>query len=334
MGTTYADSGVDVKNEASSIQSLVELVKTTFDNQPGLVKDNIGSFANVIDLGFNMGLAIATDGAGTKVLIAQMLNKYDTIAIDMIAMNVNDLICCGAEPKALVDYIALEETSPEIMAEFAKGLVEGANQAGIAIVGGETATLPDVIKGIGDKKGFDIAGTCVGIVQNEKMVTGNDIKEGDVLIGLPSSGFHCNGMSLARKVLDLSSKEMLKELLTPTKIYVKPILNLLPRVKVKGMANITGGGLTNLLRLNKNLGFEITNWPDIHTIFKEIQAAGDIDDQEMYTTFNMGVGFCIVVASEDQEKTLELLKDENPVVIGKAINEHIIKYKEMTFTDL
>jgi len=334
MGITYADSGVDVRKEATSIGSLVKMINSTFENQSGLVMDNIGSFSNVIDLGFNLGLAIATDGAGSKVLVAQKLNQYDTIAIDMIAMNANDLICIRATPKALVDYIAVEETDPEIMVEIAKGLVEGANQAGIAIVGGETATLPDIIKGEIKKRGFDIAGTCVGVVQHDKMITGKDIQAGDVLIGLPSSGIHSNGLSLARKVLQMEDKDTLRMLLTPTKIYVKPILNLLPRVNVKGMAHITGGGLTNLLRLNKEIGFELNNWPEIPKVFKEIQAAGDIDDQEMFTTFNMGVGYCIVVSEHDKDQALEILKDEEPVVLGKAITDHVIKYNNMTFTPL
>jgi len=319
---TYAKAGVDIEKESTSISALAELLKGTFKNQPGKVLADIGTFANLIDLG-DKALAMSTDGAGTKVLVAEALKKYDTIGIDMVAMNVNDVLCLGAEPIALVDYLAVNEPTPGFLSEIARGIVDGADQAGIAVIGGETATLPELVQH------FDIAGTCIGLVEKDKIITGESIKEGDTLIGLRSSGIHSNGLTLARKVLDLSDQTILEELLIPTKIYVKPILNLLKQVKVKGMAHMTGGGLLNLKRLNKGIGFEITNWPEPQQVFKKI--GEKVDEGEMHRTFNMGIGFCIVVGEEDVEKTIDVLKAEEPIILGKATSGNEIRFKEMVF---
>ncbi|MFO7872032.1 MAG: phosphoribosylformylglycinamidine cyclo-ligase [Candidatus Undinarchaeales archaeon] len=309
---SYSKAGVDISEEEKAIKAIAEQLSETFKNRKGVLKD-IGTFANLIDIGNGKALALSTDGVGSKVLIAEQLEKYDTVGIDLIAMNVNDLICLGAEPIALVDYLAVRKPNENIMSEIGEGLKKGAEQAGIAIIGGETATLPEIIAG--DDNAFDIAGTAVGIVETEKAVTGENIKEGDVLIGLLSSGIHSNGLTLARKLLH--DKSDLVELLTPTKIYVKEILNLLDKVEVTGLANITGGGLLNLKRLNENIGFKITNWPEVPEIFKKIQKRGHVPEEEMYKTFNMGIGFCVVVPESEAEKALDTLNEA--MVIGRAV---------------
>jgi len=322
---TYSKAGVDIEKEAAAVKSIADILKTTFKNRPGAVLSDIGAFANLIDIGNNKALAMCTDGVGTKVLVAKELGKYDTVGIDMVAMNVNDLITLGAEPLALVDYLAVQEATPEMLGEIGKGIKEGADQSGIAVIGGETATIPELVNG------FDLAGTCVGLVDKDKVITGKNMQEGDVLIGLKSSGIHSNGLTLARKVLDMKDKKVLEALLTPTKIYVKPILELLKQVNVNGMAHMTGGGLLNLKRLNSGIGFEITDWPEPHMVFKDIQDKGNVSDEEMYKTFNMGIGFCIVVSKTDAEKALEVLKSENPLVLGQAVPGNTVKFNELEF---
>lgn len=318
---TYSSSGVDRDEEAKTVDSITGILSSTFENQHGKVIATMGHFANLIDIGHGQAIVMSTDGVGSKMLIAERLKKYDTVGIDMMAMNVNDILCLGATPIALVDYLAVEKHDKEVVTELARGIVDGANQAGVAVIGGETATLPDMIKGT------DLAGSAIGIIDKDKLITGSSIREGDVLIGLRSSGVHSNGMTLVRKVLDMDDVDILAELLTPTKIYVKPILKLLKHVQVRGMAHMTGGGLLNLKRLNKEIGFEITNWPNPHLIFDKIQRGGNIPEEEMYKTFNMGIGFCVVVSQNDAEKTLEILDKEQPVILGKAISGNHVKFK-------
>ena len=312
---------MDIKVEERSIGVLVSVVKETLKFRKGKIGaaiGGIGSFSGFIEFG-EYALSLATDGVGSKVLVAQKLNKYDTVGIDVIAMNVNDVICNGAAPIAFVDYIALEKTSEYILGEIAKGLLEGARQSDMPIVGGETATLPDIIKG--DGEGFDLAGTCLGVVEKNKIISGKDIVQGDVIIGIASSGVHSNGLTLARKAL---GEEDYPELLIPTRIYVKQVLDLIENVKVKGMAHITGGGLLNLKRLKKGMVFEL-ELPEPPMIFKKIMDTG-IEIEEMYRTFNMGTGFMIVVSKEDKDKTLEILNNYyHSYLIGKVIEGNNIK---------
>ncbi len=317
----YKSSGVDIKVEEKSISALVSIIKETLKFRKGEIGaaiGDIGSFSGLIEFG-NYALSLATDGVGSKVLVAQKLKKYDTVGIDVIAMNVNDVICNGGTPIAFVDYIALEKTSEYMLGEIAKGLLEGAKQSNMPIVGGETATLPDIIKG--DGEGFDLAGTCLGVVEKDKIISGKDIKPEDVVIGIASSGIHSNGLTLARKVLGV---EDYPELLIPTRIYVKQILELTQKVKVKGMAHITGSGLLNLKRLKKGMGFEL-ELPEPPMIFKKMMAAG-VEIEEMYKTFNMGTGFMVIVAKEDKDKALSILNKYYPsYVIGKVISEDVIR---------
>lgn len=317
----YKSSGVDIEVEEKSINALVSIIKETLQFRKGKIGaaiGDIGSYSGFIEFG-DYALSLATDGVGSKVLVAQKLRKYDTVGIDVIAMNVNDVICNGATPLAFVDYIALEKTSKYMLNEIAKGLLEGAKQSDMPIVGGETATLPDIIKG--DGEGFDLAGTCLGVVKKEKIISGKDIAPGDVIIGIESSGIHSNGLTLARKTLGESDYP---ELLVPTRIYVKQILDLIEHVKVKGMAHITGSGLLNLKRLKKGIGFDL-NLPEPPMIFKKIMDTG-VEIEEMYKTFNMGTGFVVIISEEDVNKALQILNKYFPsYVIGKVIDQNIIR---------
>jgi len=325
--TTYKQAGVDIDKRQEVMKNFINLMQKTFkfrDGGIGKVLMDVGNYANLVEFG-DYGIAFKTDGVGTKVLVAQELDKYDTVGIDMVAMNVNDLICVGAEPVALVDYIALQSVNEEILNGLSKGIYEGARRANVAITGGETAIVPDLIKGLKakakskDKKGFDLSGTALGIVRKDKAIDGSKIKVNDIIIGFDSNGIHSNGLTLARKVLP---KKFYPEILKPTKIYVKEILEIINKYDVHGLAHITGGGYRNLLRLTK-YGFELQNLPDLnekHTkIFAEIQEYGNINDEEMYNTFNMGIGFCVVTNKID---AAEILKNYKCRKIGKVITEH------------
>lgn len=342
---TYKDSGVDIYKEDKIIRALTSQItfKRTDDLKPS--EELKGHYAGAIEFG-DYYLVLCTDGVGSKMIIAEMANKFDTVPIDMIGMNVNDAICIGAEPVALVDYMAVEDINEEIARDIGKGLNEGLKEANISLIGGETATLPDMVKGI------DIAGTVLAIVKKDKIITGKDIKEGDLIIGLRSSGIHSNGLSLARKVffeignMNIHSKlsygkTIGEELLIPTRIYVKPVLEMIRRLNIKGLAHITGGGFRKLKRLNKDVVYLIDNLPEILPIFQEIQRIGNVPDEEMFRTFNMGIGFCVIVDKKDSERVIEIANNYNipAYVIGKVVNEvevngekvkngAIVKYKD------
>ncbi len=317
---TYAESGVDIKKEEKAVESIVSVISGTFANRRGKtgeVKSQIGHFANFIEMG-DKYIVMATDGVGTKVLVAQMARKFDTVGIDMVAMNVNDIICVGAEPVALVDYLAVEKVDDSVAVGIAKGIRDGANDASVAVIGGETASLKGVITGVGGM-GFDLAGTCVGIVDKEKVVLGDKVRAGDKVIGIASSGIHSNGYSLARKVIlgkyKITDKlpwgaGVADEMLVPTKIYVKPVLDVLSKHfdSVVGLCHVTGGGLLNLKRLNGNVGFRLGDVMDAPPIFAEIQRSGNVPVDEMFRTFNMGMGFVIVCKADACDDILGVLR--------------------------
>ena len=305
---TYAQAGVDDQKTARALKGIISLAKATFEFRKGRIgepAEDLGHYAALMDFG-GFYLAITTDGVGTKTLVAEAVGKFDTIGIDMIAMNVNDLLCVGAEPVALVDYLAVHQPDEEIFEEIARGLYEGARQAGIAIVGGETAVMSDLING------FDLAGTAIGVVEKGKIITGEKIRPGDVAVGISSSGIHSNGLTLARKLLipkygleyEYDGKKLWEWLLEPTRIYVNPVLELIESVEVHGLAHITGGGLLNLKRLT-NHGFSL-QMPPIEGIFKLIHENG-VPLEEMFRVFNMGVGFVAVVSAEEKDEALEIL---------------------------
>ncbi len=335
---TYAKAGVNIDKEALAIRALAGEIKHTLDFRKGKAGESllgVGHFAALISLDAERTLALSADGVGTKILVAEAMQRYDTIGIDLIAMNANDVICVGAEPMVLVDYIAIDEPDENIMEEIGKGLVKGAKTAGISIVGGETATLPEIVKG------FDIAGLILGFVDRDKIVTGKSISPGDVVIGLASSGIHSNGLTLARKVIFSEYKpedeifpgrKAGEELLEPTRIYVREVLECLAGADVRGLANITGGGLGNLARIT-DYGFLLDNLPEPHRIFKLIQELGNVPENEMYRTFNMGIGLCIVAGREDAEKIIGICKKYHTEakIIGSVVREKGVAIKGKDF---
>ncbi|MBI4492347.1 MAG: phosphoribosylformylglycinamidine cyclo-ligase [Chloroflexi bacterium] len=320
---TYSSAGVDTDREERALSGLIRQVAPTLELRRGLGEARlpIGFFANVLDLGNNLGLAISTDGVGTKLLVAQMMDRYATIGIDCIAMNVNDVLCVGAEPLSLVDYIAVQEANPHLLEEIAKGLARGAEVAGINIPGGEIAQVKEIVQGYKPGYAFDLVGTAVGLVRLDRMILGQNLQDGDVIVGLRSSGIHSNGLTLARKVLfdgcHLSPSQYSEELgetigealLEPTRIYVREVLAMLQSgVEVKGLAHITGDGLLNLLRLDSEVEYVIDSLPEPHPIFALIQQGAGISDGEMFRTFNMGIGFCVVVAPGGAEQVISIAR--------------------------
>ncbi len=288
----------------------------------GKVISGFGHYAGLIEFNKRI-MTLHTDGVGSKILVAQAMNKYNSIGIDCIAMNVNDTVCLGATPVGYLSYVALEKTNDNLLKEITKGLVKGANMSNIAIVGGETAILSGIITGQRKDYNFDLAGMVLGILENKKkMILGDKIRPGDIIIGINSSGIHSNGLTLAREVLlkqhsindklDFINKSIGAELLTPTTIYSNIILKIVEKfgTKIHGLAHITGGAFTKLKRLNEHVDYVLDNLPSIKGIFKQIMVDGNISEKEMYRTFNMGIGFCIIVARETADEIIETINIE------------------------
>ena len=314
---TYARAGVDIEQKSRSIASLVN--KLTYRRTgKGRVIDIKGQFTSLIDFDGTV-LTLCTDGVGTKLLIAEALDKWDTVGIDCMAMNVNDTICVGAEPFAFVDYIAIDKPDERITEQIGIGLEAAAEECNVDIVGGEIAVLPEIVRGV------DLSGTALGWLEKDKIVDGSNVQIGDTIIGLRSSGIHSNGMTLARKVLesaeigldrkfDRLGKTIGQELLTPTELYVKKIVELVGKVKVHGMVDVTGGGLKNFVRLKKNVFFEISDPIKPQPIFEIISELGNVSATEMYKTFNMGMGYGIVLPQENVKMALQILGSGAKVV--------------------
>lgn len=339
----YAKAGVDITAGYKSVELIKKHIAKT--NIKGVIS-SIGGFGGLFELdlkGIKKPVLVSgTDGVGTKLKIAFLMNKHDTIGIDCVAMCVNDIICVGAKPLIFLDYIACGKNYPEKISGIVKGISKGCVQSNCALIGGETAEMPDFYS----KDEYDLAGYSTGIVDKSKIINNSLIKKGDIIIALSSSGIHSNGFSLVRKILNIDNsninnvvKELGKKsigeiLLTPTKIYVKPILKLLKKIKVKGISHITGGGFyENIPRCIPNgLCAEIEkNKIKILPIFKYIQKIGNIEERDMFNTFNMGVGMCIIVSKKDAEKTIEILNSckEDAYIIGKIIeNKEKIIFKE------
>ena len=329
---SYKEAGVDITAGYKSVELIKKHVART--KIPGVIS-GIGGFGGLFAPDFGdmeePVLISGTDGVGTKIKLAFLLDKHNTIGIDSVAMCVNDVICCGAKPLFFLDYIAIGKNIPEKVASIVEGIAEGCVQSVCALVGGETAEHP----GLMPAEEYDVAGFCVGVVDKPKMIDGSKLCEGDVIIGLKSSGVHSNGFSLVRKVFGIDknsinntypelNKPLGEALLTPTKIYVKPIMALIDGVEVKSLSHITGGGFyENIPRMLKDgLTAEIdkASLPKL-PIFDLIQRVGNISEHDMYNTFNMGVGMAAVVSADDAEKALEVLRKngEEAVVIGKLI---------------
>jgi phosphoribosylformylglycinamidine cyclo-ligase len=317
---TYKNSGVDIDEKEEAIK---QLLSSIFTKRKGTLGRPMGGhYAGLIEFGEH-ALVLCTDGVGTKVRIAEALRKYDTIGIDCIAMNVNDALCVGAEPLAFVDYLAMEDPNPKITKEIGKGLEKGAKLSNVSIVGGETADLPELING------FDLAGTCLAYVKKNRIILGDDIRPGDAIIGLSSSGLHSNGFTLARRVVEeaefsyndefpdgLYPRKTIGEImLTPTRIYVKEILELFKKIDVHGLAHITGSGLWNIPRLKQKVQYVIDDPLEPQDVFSFLQNHGNIDTYEMYQIFNMGMGFAVIVEKSDAEETIGILKKHSDATV-------------------
>jgi phosphoribosylformylglycinamidine cyclo-ligase len=325
----YKAAGVDIAEADAGLRNIVARITATWPQTGiGAVQLPIGYFANVIDIGGGVGLGICTDGVGSKAIVAQMMGKYDTIGIDCVAMNVNDLLCVGARPLSMVDYIATDKADAAMLDGIAVGLAEGARQAGVSISGGEIAQLRDVVRG------FDLVGTAVGTVPLDRIIIGRDVVPGDVVIGIASSGVHSNGYSLARRAffdeagvsVDHVFAELGcplgEELLRPTFIYVPEILEIISRISsVKALIHITGDGLLNLPRVAAEVGFVLDALPPPPPIFGLIERCGAVPRAEMFEVYNMGIGFCVVVGAAQAGAALAILaRHGRPAsVIGHAV---------------
>ena len=308
MAKTYAEAGVDIDASDEATASLIAKIKGTNRKGNGEPIELVNGFAGLVKLD-DKALAVCTDGVGTKILLAEEMDSLHTVGIDCVAMNVNDLICVGAEPISFVDYVALNEPDNEIMGKLGEGLAEGCRQANCTLSGGETAVVPELVHG------FDIAGTAVGVVSKEDLIDGSKIAEGDVLIGIKSSGPHSNGYTLIRKIYD-GNKEIGRKLVEPTRIYVKEIMKLLSEIEVSGIAHITGGGLDNIPRMNNKFRYIIDKPLPVQDVFEWLQKTGDIETKEMYRTFNMGMGMIISMKEENVNRALKIL-GEDAQIIGR-----------------
>ncbi|MDD9820883.1 MAG: phosphoribosylformylglycinamidine cyclo-ligase [Nitrospira sp.] len=323
----YRESGVDTTLAVTSLAGLTERFRKTWTiptGQPGNVRLPFGLFANVIEIGHNQGIAMTADGVGSKVLIAQRMGRYDTVGIDCVAMNVNDLLCVGATPLAMVDTLAVQELDPDCLRGIAEGLTEGARQAGISIPGGELAQMRDVVKNEAGKegKGFDLTGSAIGIVALDRIIIGEAVQPGDVVIGIASNGVHSNGLTLARNALaqdvslydkpyaELGGQSLGKELLKPTHIYTREVLPLLNgegNLDVRALIHLTGDGFLNLARVRSRVTFVLDTLPPLPPVFPILQRLGGVAAAEMFAVFNMGIGFCLVVPAHQADRTIQLV---------------------------
>jgi phosphoribosylformylglycinamidine cyclo-ligase len=337
MTDAYARAGVDTSDSGRAVSALVGVLRTIDPGRESRVVDLPGHFASVLEIAPGLGLALCTDGVGSKVVVAEQAGRYDTVGIDCVAMNVNDLVCVGAEPLAVLDYLAVERADPEVAEAIARGLKAGAEQAGVEIPGGELAQLPELIRGHPSPSGFDLTAAAVGTVALDAIVTGAACAPGDAVIGLPSSGVHSNGLTLARRALledgglsledcppELGGPSVADALLEPTVIYVRAILELLRSdVPVHGLAHITGDGLDNLLRLNPDIGFDVSDPLEVPPVFALIAQRGGVAQAEMWQVFNMGCGFCAIVPADSALEATALLAAHHPGAarIGEVTGE-------------
>jgi len=321
---TYKTSGVDIKKVNVFVNSIQGMVKSTLSSAVLQKHKAFGSLFALDNKKYkNPVLVSSTDGVGTKLLVAKHVNKHDTVGIDLVAMNVNDVLCAGAKPLFFLDYIACGKVKPKLLKDVVSGITEGCRQAGCSLVGGETAEMPELYK----EGEYDLAGFAVGIVEKDKIIDGSAIQTGDVLIGLASNGIHSNGYSLVRKVFSpAEQKKRAVELLRPTRIYVKPVLEIIKKFKVKGIAHITGGAfyekLTKIVHPGKCFLVYKESWP-VPEIFNLMARKGNIPEKEMFTTFNMGIGMVLAVRHSDAESIRDFLsrRGERSWVIGRVVGD-------------
>ena len=327
--SAYARAGVDTGLAGRGVAALVDVLRTIDTGRQRRALLGSGHYANVLRLSERTGLALSTDGVGTKLIVAEQLGRFDTVGIDCVAMNVNDVVCVGADPLALLDYIAVEEADEQVLADLARGLKAGAEDAGVEIPGGELAVVPELIRGHPSPSGIDLVGMCVGLVELDSIVTGAAAEAGDAIVGMPSSGVHSNGYTLARRALpdvsetpgELGGASVGDVLLEPTTIYVRAVRDLLAsQVDVRGLAHITGEGLLNLLRLDAPVGYRVDSPLPVPPVFDLIANRSGSDAAEMHEVFNMGCGFCCVVRASDADAAVALLSARHPgaSVIGEV----------------
>jgi phosphoribosylformylglycinamidine cyclo-ligase len=334
VSKAYAAAGVDTDAADRGVGALVQELSALTSGGRSRTVPLPGHYASVVEVAPNLGIALATDSVGSKVIIAEQTERFDTIGIDCVAMNVNDLVCVGAQPLALLDYVAVERASEQMLRELAVGLRAGAEAAGIEIPGGEVCQVPEVIRGHPSPRGFDLVGSAFGTVALDRILDGLAVRVGDALIGLPSSGVHANGLTLARRALlergglslhstppALRGASVADVLLEPTVIYVRACLDLfLSGLPVHGLAHITGGGVFNLLRIGRGIGYQIFAPLPVPPVFEAIAEAGDVAPREMWEVFNMGCGMCAIVAADAADEAARLLGRHHPgtAVIGEV----------------
>jgi phosphoribosylformylglycinamidine cyclo-ligase len=326
MSDAYAAAGVDLGQSDAAVAAIVARLARIELGRPSRSVLRGGHYASVLRVTDELGVALTTDGVGSKLVVAEQADRLETVGIDCVAMNVNDLICVGAEPIAMLDYLAVEQSDPERLGRIAEGLRVGAQAAGIEIPGGELAVLPELIRGHPSPRGFDLCGAAFGTVALDAIVTGGDIAVGDALIGVPSTGLHSNGYTLARRALlgdgglrlddrppELGGASLADALLEPTAIYVRAVLELLGSdVPVHGLAHITGGGLDNLTRLHDGVGYRLEDALPVPPIFGLVQRLGNVPDDEMWRVFNMGCGFVCVVPAAAADEAAAVLAAHHP----------------------
>jgi phosphoribosylformylglycinamidine cyclo-ligase len=327
MNDAYAAAGVDTGQADAAVAALVDVLKGIELDRPSASVLPSGHYASVLRIAPNLGIAITTDGVGSKLVLAEQADRLETVGIDCIAMNVNDVVCVGAEPTAMVDYLAVEQADPKQLARIAQGLKVGAQQANVEIPGGELAVLPELIRGHPSPHGFDLCGTAIGTVALDEIITGAEIRTGDAVIGMPASGPHSNGYTLARRALledaglaldakppELGGATVADALLEPTVIYVRAVVELLRSdVPVAGLAHITGGGVTNLHRLTHyRVGWTIDAPLPVPPVFDLIAKGGDVSPEEMWEVFNMGCGMVAVVPEDRVDDAVAILAARHP----------------------
>lgn len=341
MSDAYAAAGVDTHQADQGVAAIVSVLKTIETGRESLAVPLPGHYASVMRLpgalAPNVGIALATDSVGSKVIVAEQTGRFDTIGIDCVAMNVNDLICVGARPLALLDYIAVERAEPSLLEAIGRGLAAGAADAGVEIPGGEVCQVPEVLRGHPSPYGFDLVGSAFGVVELDRIIDGSGVAPGDALIGLPASGIHSNGMTLARRALlddgqlsleqkpdMLGGQTVADVLLEPTVIYVRAILELIASdVDVRGLAHITGGGLMNLRRIGSGVGYSIPTPLPSPPVFELIASFGEVTAAEMWEVFNMGCGFVAMVPADQADAAVRLLERFHPgaAVIGAVTSD-------------
>jgi phosphoribosylformylglycinamidine cyclo-ligase len=327
MSDAYAAAGVDTGQADRAVDALVGVLRRIELDRPSASVLGSGHYASVLRVADNLGIAMSTDGVGSKIVVAEQADRLETVGIDCIAMNVNDVVCVGAEPIAMLDYLAVEQADPVALARIGEGLRVGAQAANVEIPGGELAVLPELIRGHPSPHGFDLCGTAIGTVALDAIVTGDAAAPGDALVGLPSSGLHSNGYTLARRALlddgglslddrpaELGGASVADALLEPTVIYVRAVLDLLRSdVPVHGLAHITGGGVHNLLRLGRGrIGFAIEVPLPVPPVFGLVARLGAVPDAEMWEVFNMGCGFVAIVPADRADEAAAILAAHHP----------------------